>query len=529
MARPYCQNSLWALIILTDVLTKPIITRAFVVHHSIISVSSKLCSTHTVLYQQRSEGTAHHAGQKKKRVKRSDSHTTDEDENEPLNDSIPPNTIQTERSYPVSDEDVILACRAYLQRKNKLPQGWQQYQRRKRLRQQSLAFPVDQNNKTHSKDVYIQNDKAGYFWEDPNELIYLHKGKPWLPLLQGNYDTVESKQDNIIQMEEEDTSYKSYDQIFFSKSKDKNKSLSPRGFIGPGSRKGGFNTINTKYDNDQEENHGDDNDYIDDNNSDDENMDNINETDKNDYDTDAEIFTSRPSYPTREHTGRSKLMKQLFSDPLWKAKWYAKRWPHLSTEDHRQYGTTIDLDSNPQPRQGQKPMETTSSTSRTRTTKGQSQKGKLLLQKIPSEFFHSEELSSLSKEEIMNAITTYMSSKQKRSLSRKRRILNHEEILHNRTLSQLPENHRTTSHIPSMTSDHEENKIQNQEDAQKILLIERRRIRSEKAKRAYETRRKNLQSLTKDNDNLVNQEIQKTTKKMMMMTNNKGKKMNKKQ
>jgi hypothetical protein len=61
----------------------------------------------------------------------------------------------------VSDAETLLACRAYLQRRNKL--GWKESGQRKFLRQQASAmFPS------------FAKESVGHFWEDPSELLFLN-------------------------------------------------------------------------------------------------------------------------------------------------------------------------------------------------------------------------------------------------------------------------------------------------------------------------------------------------------------------
>ena len=61
----------------------------------------------------------------------------------------------------VTDAEALLACRAYLQRKNRLG-AWKDHKRRKdSLRQMSTLDNVNAA-------------ATGFFWEDPEELIYLH-------------------------------------------------------------------------------------------------------------------------------------------------------------------------------------------------------------------------------------------------------------------------------------------------------------------------------------------------------------------
>lgn len=77
----------------------------------------------------------------------------------------------------ITDEEALLACRAYLQRKNKLSPshampdgGWAQAKRRQRKLFHSLS--------KMDMDMDSNDTGYGYFWEDPNELRYLRTGRP---------------------------------------------------------------------------------------------------------------------------------------------------------------------------------------------------------------------------------------------------------------------------------------------------------------------------------------------------------------
>ena len=61
----------------------------------------------------------------------------------------------------ISDAETLLACRSYLQRKNKL--GWKEFERRKEMHQQSSAIISS-----------YAKESVGYFWEDPSELLCVH-------------------------------------------------------------------------------------------------------------------------------------------------------------------------------------------------------------------------------------------------------------------------------------------------------------------------------------------------------------------
>jgi len=81
--------------------------------------------------------------------------------------------------WTVTDEETLLACRAYLQRKNRL--GWTQYERRKKLARRSLALASPSTERSTGSNFNTSltdtNSGVGYFWEDPNELKYLKKSR----------------------------------------------------------------------------------------------------------------------------------------------------------------------------------------------------------------------------------------------------------------------------------------------------------------------------------------------------------------
>ncbi len=82
----------------------------------------------------------------------------------------------------ITDEEALLACRAYLQRKNKL--GWKQYHARKQKLKNSLRLSS-------------ADEGTGYFWEDPTELKYLFTGRPRLSFEDNNNDPFDDFHDNF--------------------------------------------------------------------------------------------------------------------------------------------------------------------------------------------------------------------------------------------------------------------------------------------------------------------------------------------
>lgn len=90
----------------------------------------------------------------------------------------------------ISDEEALLACRAYLQRKNRLG-SWTESKRRKRQAAQASARG---NSFSHSS--------VGFFWEDPDELVYL-KGNPRLNDTLNDVEELQMDDLNESDMEQE--------------------------------------------------------------------------------------------------------------------------------------------------------------------------------------------------------------------------------------------------------------------------------------------------------------------------------------
>ena len=118
----------------------------------------------------------------------------------------------------VTDEEALLACRDYLQRKHKLE--WTQHERRRRLSRDSLIhsstlspYLEQKANKTKANNSKGNNSKGnnnsnshagsaavGYFWEDPSELIYLRQGTS--SLLE-DMDEQSTTSDSLLELAQE--------------------------------------------------------------------------------------------------------------------------------------------------------------------------------------------------------------------------------------------------------------------------------------------------------------------------------------
>lgn len=206
----------------------------------------------------------------------------------------------------VTDAEALLACRAYLQRKNRLG-SWKDYQRRKESLRQASAIGSAQTP-----------ESVGYFWENPEELVYLDRHE-------------DDEEDEAMQQEDSEDEEHG---VVFESAEEKN---------------GGVTMILGRT--------------------------------LSALERGAE-FTSFPTSPSEERVNRSNAAKKTWSDPEWKAMWYEKRWGRL------------------------------------RNTTPLASKQKRLddrIRSMPPKMFESEELASLTEEEIEEAIRTYVVSNRKRS------------------------------------------------------------------------------------------------------------------
>jgi len=254
----------------------------------------------------------------------------------------------------VSEAEALLACRAYLQRRNRLGEWTMAKERKRRAKR---AFPsVAQQARQRSS---VSSDSAGFFWENPSQLKYLQRRSASLSLsLDDNNKTAESfviepVEDDVggdsssLDSEEDDVGVDETEDIWES-----------------------FNLPNRStprqpldmYSDDEEDIVLDDRD-------------------------ESAAFDGAPSI---SRVRRSAAAKRRWSDPEWKAKWYEKRW------GNRKKSTT--------------------------TRRRQQLEDKLRVLQ-PSTFLSNEAVASMTEEEITEAIQLYVSSRQKRSISRKKSLV----------------------------------------------------------------------------------------------------------
>ena len=178
-----------------------------------------------------------------------------------------------------SDDEVLLACVAYLQRHNLFKETEVLHENDRDVITSSNATKIGWNGKAERREKQIDTSSSsggGYFWDRPDELKYLRKN-------------------SINLSEEEETEFlQDVDQMM----KDAEEESS--------------NSNNQSSD------------YADDVSS--------NSALSSGY---GYGFQSYPSGPSEEHLNRSRATKKLWQDKSFRKKWYAARWPNHKDKDYK--------------------------------------------------------------------------------------------------------------------------------------------------------------------------------------------------
>lgn len=302
------------------------------------------------------------------------------------------NLTATQLNITNMDEaEVLLACRAYLRRKHKIE--WTA----KKKRAEAAASPL--NNE-------------GYFYHDPNELMYLREDPDPYNLNYNETDVVFGSNGR----RERKAGPEFVRQIF-----EDEDFLNPEPFI-PEDRPVAFST---------------------------------------------NPFSATPLHPSEEHVKRSSAKESLWNNQTWKELWYKRRWEgKVLTEEKKR---------------------------RKRRDK--------LLDSIPSDVLDSNTFDQMSQNEVMEAIITYMNANERRLESRKRKKL---EIRKHR--EETREWKRNVKEQALQTLDAENSRAQalrkeTQSSSSPLsftpsveIMQQLRAERSEKSKRAFQTRLMNSNS-----------------------------------
>jgi len=245
----------------------------------------------------------------------------------------------------VTDAEALLACRAYLQRKNRLGE-WTQSRQRKQRREQAAK---------DLQDSSWDSDSTGFFWENPSELKHFQHRN----LVAEGFDAANEMNEGDVEDQDDDDD-DGDDNLW--------ENLSPRRI----NHRVEYDTI----DEDQEE-----------------------------EDLRLQTLEDFSAFddlePSASHVKRSQAAKRMWSDPVWKARWYEQRWGNGSK----------------------------------RTTRATKQ-ARLLEKRVsfiqPDAFLAKEELMNLSGEDIADAIRTYVLSKRRRSNWQTQNLKKRKDILEKR-------------------------------------------------------------------------------------------------
>jgi len=311
----------------------------------------------------------------------------------------------------VSDEEILLACRAYLQKRNRLE--WTQATKRKRH-----AQLVDIRRKGED------GVGVGYFWENPDELLYLQSvsSANRRAQLEGggnnvgnltNINMLENEEDIYAESNEELENTEEYESTNDIKM-DKSDTMP-------------FYMNRYKSDVDQTK-----------------------------TSSSGDSFTSYHHNPSEEHLKRSLASRKRWSDPQFRQKWYAKRWGKKGKNIYNQETSPSNSIIPPSPSYS--------------SPKHQKQLRKKL-NSLPPTFWSSPLFSTLTEDELQKAVSTYILSNEKRSHTRKQK--------------------QKGGLRKWVQQEIEGGDVQFQNQNTEEALKERQRIRSERARRAYQTRLKN--------------------------------------
>jgi len=368
---------------------------------------------------------------------------------------------QTITHNDLSDGDLLLACRSYLQRRNKLEQWTQAEQRRQQRQKQFQDAKADSN--------------SGFFWDDPTQLKYYRQQTRMVlddpnidsTQLQQTLDGTNNQNGLLEQKEQEDTD----DTAFYNNAKNRNNDdgediirytsvvtepvIVP---INPSSSSSKLEQVIFDFNGGQPE--------------------------ENKLEAWSRHFSKFPTQPSESHNKRSASMKKKWQDLEWKAQWYEKRWgnqqqkknsnpknPKSMVYNNAEFGEDYDGDDDDEglsvAMAGRKQQQVKTSS-------------------LTPEFLSSEVFTSLTEEEIEHAVEMYVQSKQRRVESRRQTQTRRQEERTN-----LPDPEKFDANDQDKSSINHETKVPLNAlawDNDPQALEEARRRRSEKAKKAYQTR-----------------------------------------
>lgn len=340
---------------------------------------------------------------------------------------------EEENINKVSDAEALLACWSFLKRRKRLG-GWNEYEER-------------QTQNALSQNFFLTDEELGDIILDEDD--------------DDDGDDGEDKREAIEKLEDPDNAF-NFEKLYDD---DGTGSITTVQDILSGS-----SPVNDKHRFDDESYDDDDvakdhitiSSFISDTDSPIATEDiGINNSESKDIDLWYTEFTSFPTEPSHSRTRRVDAMKRRWEDPAYRERWHEKRWGSKSNHQGKKY---------------------TQQTGRERQAIQRARD-------LPSGFLGSDELASMTEEEIANAITTRIRSTRKRIARRKETLQGRKDVL----AAQIKA-------LESLSEDIDDNYFHKDEDTlprevrfspTKKTLEKARQTRSERAKNLYATRLRN--------------------------------------
>ncbi|CAB9506003.1 expressed unknown protein [Seminavis robusta] len=354
-----------------------------------------------------------HGRASRKAARRYLSTTATEDDNQESNAEIRLLPLEPkDSSSQLSDEELLLACRAYLQKKNRLGQ-WKEAKERKMKREQQQKLAMG-------------SQSGGFFWDDPSELKY--------------YQQSTTHGDDSLASADATTDFWELDAGGVSRSGNNNGSDNDNGERATQEQQQQLPFSNHMATSLLEQ----------------VSFDFKGQSENDHLDEWAREFSTFAAEPSETRVRRCQGAKKRWEDPEWKANWYEKRWGSKKKKATKQSaGSTLSTSQKKSPA-------------------------------FTMEFMNSPEFNSLTEEEISQATTMYVQANAKRAKSFKQTRRQQKEFLEQQNLALLldDDDNNQQQDAPPIPRDA---LLSNQN----AMMRERHKVRSETAKKAYQTRLQN--------------------------------------
>lgn len=348
------------------------------------------------------------------------------------------NDMQNINVDEVSEAEALLACRAYLQRRQRLGQ-WRAWEERKRRYKQAFSsfetsdddeddefgdqgtlVEGDSQQENKGNDVtkisssipFAASTRGGFFWEDPSQLKY-YRPNSFLITNNSSVSNVskaldETGSDEVdSDLEEEEEPVDAFATVI--------DRVNPRDNM--------FSRLNV--------------------------VSIVEELEDDDtIEQQQESVYAFFDEPSESRIKRSQGAKRKWSDPEWKSFWYQKRWGNkVQNADDTKYKSTLE---------------------------------ERLRRLQPETFLANEAVAAMTHEEIAEAIRSYVSAREKRSVAKKKSLKEQKELVQSSGMKTMVEDIKMKkASVDSILK----------QDAES--LAEARRKRAERAQKAYQKRLEN--------------------------------------